>query len=383
MQISNGRKTPFHDEHVKAGGRLMSISGWVRPLHYGSPAMEISAIRNALGLFDLHPMSRHIIEGPDALAFMQLVVTSDVKRAISNSAAQYTCFCDERGGIIDDVLIFPRSADEFLITSSVAAAETLGGWMSRWVQESGLNVQLRDISAFETQFALQGPRSLELVRKEFGAKVAALKHMQFVETALNGIPVFLARTGYTGECGFEFLTDAHQAADLWQYLLESGAEFGIAPFGIMAAQTLRIEKGYVLNGVDMSSQNNPYEIGLDWTVCTDKEGFLGKDELLRAKAQGVKRRFRRFYIEGTDIVPSGTKIYAQESEVGRVTSCCNSPTLGRVIGMGLVDTSISGDCPYYVRRGNQRWQVSFIERAFYDPEGTRLKAILPEESLLG
>jgi len=360
----------------------MSISGWVRPLHYGSAATEISAIRNALGLFDLHPMSRHIIEGPDALEFMQLLVTSDVKRAISNSVAQYTCFCDEQGGIIDDVLIFPRSAKEFLITSSVAASETLGGWMRRWVQESGLNVQLRDVSAFETQFALQGPRSLELVRKELGAKAAALKHMQFVQTVLNGTPVFLARTGYTGECGFEFFTDTHQAPDLWQYLLESGAEFGIAPFGIMAAQTLRIEKGYVLNGVDMSRQNNPFEIGLGWTVCTDKESFLGKDELLRAKAHGVKRRFRRFYIEGTDIVPSGAEIYAQEREVGRVTSCCNSPTLGRVIGMGLVDTSISGGCPCYVQRGNQRWQVSFIEGAFYDPEGTRLKAMQPEVSLL-
>lgn len=382
MQISKERKTPFHDEHVKAKGRLMSISGWVRPLHYGSPATEIFAIRNALGLFDLHPMSRHIIEGPDALAFLQLLVTSDVKRAISNSAAQYTCFCDEQGGIIDDVLIFPRSAKEFLITSSVAAAEILEGWMRRWVEESGLNVQLRNVSAFETQFALQGPLSLKLVLKEFGAKVAALKHMQFAQTALNGTPVFLARTGYTGECGFEFFTDAHQAANLWQYLLQSGAEFGIVPFGIMAAQTLRIEKGYVLNGVDMSSHNNPYEIGLDWTVCTDKESFLGRDELLRAKAKGVKRRFRRFYIEGTDIVPSGTEIYAQEREVGRVTSCCNSPTLGRVIGMGWVDTSINGDCPCYVRRGNQRWQISFVERAFYDPEGIRIKMKQSKESLL-
>lgn len=361
----------------------MSISGWVRPLHYGTVATEICAVRNALGLFDLHPMSRHILEGPDALAFMQLLVTGDVKRALSNSVAQYTCFCDERGGIIDDVLIFPRSAKEFLITSSVAAAETLGGWMKRWVQESGLDVRLRDVSAFETQFALQGPRSLELVRKEFGLKVGSLKHMQFVHTAFNGTPVFVARTGYTGECGFEFFTNADRAPALWKYLLESGAEFGIAPFGIMAAQTLRIEKGYVMNGVDMSSQNNPYEIDLGWTVCTDKESFLGKDELVRAKAKGVGKRFRRFFIEGADVVPSGTVIYVQEREVGRVTSCCNSPTLGRVIGMGIVDTSISGDCASYVRRGDQRWQVSFVERAFYDPEGSRLKATQPEESLLG
>ncbi|MDO8990085.1 MAG: aminomethyltransferase family protein [Sideroxyarcus sp.] len=379
MPIANGVRTPFHDEHVKAGGRLMPISGWVRPLHYGSPDTEVRAIRTALGLFDLHPMSRHIITGPEALAFMQLLVTSDVQLAVGKSVAQYTCFCDEQGGIIDDVLIFPRTAEEFLVTSSVATAEILGAWISRWVQESGLEVQMRDVSTLETQFALQGPRSLELVRKEMGAKEAGLKHMHFTQTSLLGVPVFLTRTGYTGEGGFELFTDARHAAHLWRHLLKSGEEFGIVPFGIMAAQFLRIEKGYALHGVDMSSQNNPYEMGLGWTVCTDKEKFLGKIELSRVKTKGVERRFRRFYVEGAEAVPSGTEIYAQERAVGRVTSCCNSPTLSRVIGMGLIDASISEDCPCYVRRGNRQWLVSFVERTFYDPEGSRLRAMLPEE----
>lgn len=378
MPIYNGRRTPFHDEHVKTGGRLIPISGWVRPLHYGSPDTEVLAIRTALGLFDLHPMSRHIIEGPDALAFMQLLVTSDVQMAVCKSLVQYTCFCDEQGGIIDDVLIFPRSAEEFLITSGVATAEILGVWIRRWIKESGLDVQLRDVSTLETQFALQGPRSLELVRKEMGTREADLKHMHFTQTSLLGTPVFLTRTGYTGESGFELFTNADHGAHLWRHLLESGVEFGIIPFGIMAAQILRIEKGYALHGVDMSSQNNLYEMGLGWMVCTDKEKFLGKNELSRVKTKGVERHFRRFYVEGEKTVPSGTKIYAQEREVGRVTSCCNSPTLSRVIAMGLIDASISEDFPCYVHRGNRKWLVSFVEGSFYDPSGSRLRAMPPE-----
>ncbi|WP_379945133.1 aminomethyltransferase family protein [Marinobacter sp. LM1] len=357
----------------------MPISGWARPLHYGSPDSEVLTVRNAVGLFDLHPMSRQVIEGADALAFMQLLVTSDVHRSLSNYVAQYTCFCDEQGGIIDDVLIFPKSAEEFLITSSVAAAETLSTWLKRWVQDEGLNVQLRDVSASETQFALQGPRSLELIRKEMGLDEAGLKHMHFMETSLLGVPVFLARTGYTGEVGFEIFTNAQHGVDLWRHLTESGAEFGIQPFGIMAAQTLRLEKGYVMHGLDMSSQNNPYEIGLGWTVCTGKGKFLGRSALSRVKTKGVERRLCRYYLEGPETMPSGTKIYVHDREVGRVTSCCKSPTLGRVIGMGMIDASVNDDCSCFVRRGDLQWPLSFVERAFYDPEGSRLRMRLAED----
>ena len=379
MLLSNAKKTPFHDEHVKSGGRLMPISGWVRPLHYGSPDTEVHAVRTTLGLFDLHPMSRHIITGPDALVLMQLLVTSDVQQAVCNSVAQYTCFCDEQGGIIDDVLIFPRSAEEFLITSNVATAEILSAWISRWVRESGLVVQLHNVNTQETQFALQGPRCLELVRKEMGSRDSDLKYMHFTQTSLLGVPVFLTRTGYTGEVGFELFTNVYHAAHLWRHLLEAGADFGIVPFGIMAAQILRIEKGYVLHGVDMSSESNPYEMGIGWTVCTDKENFLGKKELSRVKTEGVERLFRRFYVEGPETVPSGAEIYSQERAVGRVTSCCNSPTLGRVIGMGLIDASVAEDCMCYVRRGTQEWPVSFIKGSFYDPKGSRLRTMLAEE----
>lgn len=375
MSIFHGRKTPFHDEHVKAGARLMPISGWVRPLHYGSPESEVRAIRSSLGLFDLHPMSRHIVEGPDAFALMQLLVTSDVQLAVRRSVAQYTCLCDEQGGLIDDVLIFPTSANKFLITSGVTTAEFLGAWIERWIEESGLDVKLHNISISETQFALQGPRSLELVREVLGEREARLKHMHFTQTSFRGIPVFLSRTGYTGEVGFEVFTEAQHAVDLWRHLLEVGAELGIVPFGIMAAQILRLEKGYLLHGVDMNNQNNPYEMGLGWTVSADKDKFLGRDALLRLKADGAPRRLRRFYVEGTQTVPSGIEIYSQGRPVGKVTSCSTSPTLNRVIGMGLVDASISDDCFCYIRKGDLKRKMSFVEKTFYDPDGGRLRSM--------
>lgn len=375
----NGIKTPFHEEHVKAGGRLMSISEWIRPLHYGSPDIEVRSVRTTLGIFDLHPMSRHIVKGPDALEFMQFLVTSDVQLGIRNSVAQYTCFCDEQGGIIDDVLIFPRSVEEFLITSSVGAAKVLNAWIKRWVEESGLQVQLHDVTEVETQFALQGPLSLELIRKIMGGSEVNLQYMQFTRISVLGMPVFLSRTGYTGEIGFEFIVDIQNAVTLWRYILESGKEFGIEPFGIIAAQMLRLEKGYLLNGIDMNSQNNPYEVDLGWTVSIGKENFLGKEALLRLKTQGVCSRLRKFYIEGTQTIPSDTEIYSQGRIIGRVTSCSNSITLGRVIGMGLVNTSISDDCLCYVRRGDLHRKISFVEKAFYDPEGSRLRLMLPKD----
>lgn len=352
----------------------MPISGWVRPLHFGSPEKEVHAVRSALGLFDLHPMTRQVIEGPDALAFTQFLVTSDMQSALNRSVAQYTCFCDESGGVIDDVLIFPRSPQEFLITSSVATAESLAAWISRWIQETGLQVRLKNVSALESQFALQGPRSLELVRKEMGAIASNLNHMNFVHTLLLDVPVFLTRTGYTGETGFEIFADASHALRLWKHLLESGTEFGLVPYGIMAAQILRQEKGYLLHGADVTRQNNPYEVGLGWTVGLAKDNFLGKTELSRFKSKGVEKRLRHFYVEGQETVPSGTAIYAKEKHVGQVTSCCRSPTLDRIIGMGFIDAAIveEGDC--HVLRGDHQWGLTFIKNAFYDPQGSKLKA---------
>lgn len=370
--------SPLHEEHVQAGARLMPLSGWVRPLHYGSADAETLAVRTAIGIFDLHPMSRHKIEGPDAFAFMQYLVTSDVSLSLRNSIAQYTCFCDEQGGIIDDVLIFAKSKVEFLVTSSVVASKTLSAWLLRWVEICDLNVQVRDVSKVETQFALQGPRSLELIEKVLGAEVAGLKHMQFTETSLLDVPAFVARIGYTGEPGYEIFTDVDRAPQLWRNFIALGADLGIAPFGVMAAQVLRLEKGYVMYGVDINVESSPYEAGLGWTVCLNKNNFIGKASLSSIKAAGVKRKLCRYYVEGVETMPKGTKIYSNQRVVGEVTSCCYSSTLHRVIGMGWVDVSVTNETECHVRRGDSQWLLSFVDKPFYDPEGARLRLMLSE-----
>jgi aminomethyltransferase len=200
--------------------------------------------------------------------------------------------------------------------------------------------------------------------------------MRFVQASILDVPVFLARTGYTGETGFELFFEPCHATRLWCRLLDEGAELGITPFGVLAAQVLRTEKGFALHGTDMSRDNNPYEMGLGWTVCLEKKEFLGKDALARIRAVGPTQRFRRFYIEGGRTVPRGTAVLSSDRRIGTVSSCCRSPTLARTVGMGLLDSSISSASECFVEGGGGRSALTFTDESFYDPEGLRVRARL-------
>ena len=368
-------KTPFYNCHKQSHAIMLPIDGWMRAIYYSSIENEVYRVRNCVGIYDLHPISRKIVSGTDALKFMQLLVTSDIEKSLINSNVHYTCICNHEGEIIDDVLVFPINQYEFLITSGASTSKELVQWIEKCIIDTRLNVYIAELNTITSQFSLQGPKSLNIVEKIFGIDEAKLKYMQFSNIVYENQKLLIARVGYTGEAGFEIITNPSLAVELWNSLLNFKGNLEVTPFGIHAAQILRQEKGYLLNGFDITKHNNPFEVGLGWTVSLNKEHFFGKEKLICLKNKGILKKNKKFYIDSNNALPTGTSIYSGKKCIGIITSCCYSSTLNRVIGQGLIDSEIDLNSHCFVESRNIQYTIHFVEKPFYDPKGTRLRTI--------
>ena len=323
-------RTPLHDVHVAAGGKMVPFAGYEMPVQYAGLRAEHAAVREAVGLFDVSHMGELWFTGSDAAAFLQSQLAGDIGKAAPGRAL-YTCLLNEAGGIIEDLLVYGFADRYLLVVNAANRAKVVD------LLESELkgDVHMEDASERTALLALQGPKSDEVMRA-VGVDLQDLAYYCHQNATLCGVPVLIGATGYTGERGFELYVPADQASLIWSTLMEAGEASGLQPCGLGARDTLRLEKGYCLHGNDIDAEHTPVEAGLNWTVGW-KTDFRGKAALVQQKGQGPSRKLVGFKLTERGIPRQGYALLSAEGEaIGEVTSGTQSPTLGEAIGMGYV-----------------------------------------------
>jgi len=325
------KKTALYDVHVRLGAKMVEFAGFLMPIQYTSILEEHKRVRTTVGVFDVSHMGEIEIKGPRALEFVNYLTTNDVNR-LSPFQAQYTAMCYDHGGIVDDLICY-RYPDRFLLV--VNAANTEKDY--RWILEHRIEgVEIENISDRITQLAVQGKQAEPTLQKLTSLDLSQIKFYWFAEGELAGVPVMISRTGYTGEPGFELYFDREYSEKVWQAIFDAGEEFDIAPIGLGARDSLRLEKKYCLYGNDIDETTNPFEAGLGWITKLEKGDFIGRDALLRIKEQGIQRKLMGFVVEGRMIPRHGYPIFVGDQKVGHVTSGAFSPILEKNIGLGYI-----------------------------------------------
>jgi glycine cleavage system T protein (aminomethyltransferase) len=325
------RQTPLEEEHRALEARLGPFAGWLMPIEYEGTLAEHRAVREAIGLFDLSHLGKVVVEGPGALDVLQRSLTNDVSK-VDVGGAQYNMVLNDRGGIVDDLIVYRIGDVRYLVVPNAANTAKVHAVLLEHAGDRPVDVVLRDDLAL---IAPQGPRSFDLVGQVFPAALS-LGYMQGAEDSYQGRPVVVSRSGYTGERGFELFVSEDLAAALWRELLRLGERLGVKPCGLGARDTLRLEMGYPLHGNDISEERTPLEAGLSWAVSMGKGEFGGREALMRQKAQGVPSRLWGLRMMNRLIPRPHYPVLAPEEHVGETTSGTFSPTLKVGIAMGYL-----------------------------------------------
>jgi aminomethyltransferase len=341
MSPSDLKRTPLHAEHVAAGARLVPFAGWEMPVHYPSGiTAEHHAVRNAAGLFDVSHMGELEIHGERALDFVQYVTSNDAAK-LAVGQAQYSTLLKDDGTLLDDLLVY-RLDDRLMLVVNAANRERDLAWLRGFAGDFG--VEIRDRSEEIALLALQGPHAAKILRPLTHADLQGLRYYRFLKGDVAGAPAVISRTGYTGEDGFELYLDADVAVQVWRRLLEVGGGSGLLPAGLGARDSLRLEMGYALYGIDLDEWHTPLEAGLGWVVKLNKGEFVGRDALLAKQQQGVRQRLSGFRLRERGFPRPGYDLLVDDRAVGSVTSGVLSPSLGVGIGLGYLpaDQAVPG-----------------------------------------
>jgi aminomethyltransferase len=338
-QASGGvlKKTPLHALSKELGGRLVDFAGWEMPVQFSSVIVEHMAVRTAAGLFDVSHMGEIEVEGKDALAFVQRVTCNDASRLLTGQA-HYSALTTPEGTFVDDILVYRRGDDRFLLVVNAGNTDKDYDWVRRHVAGQ---VKVENASARWAQIAIQGPRAEEILKPLAAADLHGIAYYHFVETRVGGAPAILSRTGYTGDDGFEIYLAPAAAEGVARALLDGGRTKGLLPCGLGARDTLRLEAGMPLYGNDIDETTTVLEAGLGWICKTDKGEFIGRDALLRQKKAGPARRRVGFEMVDRGIARHGYPVRFEGREVGLVTSGTFGPYVKKNIGMAYVPSGLS------------------------------------------
>lgn len=339
------RKTALYDRHVAAGARMIPFAGWIMPVQYEGILAEHRAVRGAAGLFDLGHMGQVDVTGPDALARLQHATTNDASK-LEPGQAVYSLIPNETGGVIDDIIIYRRpDPDEgYMIVVNAANIARDVAWFQKVAQERpDLDVTIKDISPDLGMIAIQGPQAETIAQRLTDTDLSKIAYFSWKSGEVAGVPAMIARTGYTGEDGFEFYAANDRIGIVWDKLMESGAAEGIRPIGLGARDTLRLEARMPLYGNELADDISPYEAGLGWAVSLDKGDFVGRAPMAAVKEHGPDRRTVGFKLTERGGVPrSHYPVAIDGREVGTVTSGAFSPSLEENIGLALIDRREAG-----------------------------------------
>ncbi len=326
------RKTALHGVHREMGARMVGFAGWEMPIEYSGIVAEHMAARTRVGLFDVSHMGEIEVQGEGALPLLQKVTCNDVSRLQLNQA-QYSGLMNERGGMVDDLLIHKFSERHYFLCVNAGRRETDFDWICR---HNDTGAQVRHVSDAYTQLALQGPRSLAVLQPLTAVDLAGLQSYWFARGSVCGVECLVARTGYTGEDGFEVYLPAEESERMWRQFLVAGQNEGILPCGLGARNTLRLEAGMLLYGHDMNEDTTPLEANLR-TICKLEKGpFLGREILLRQRQEGPPRKLAGFEMRDRGIARDDAPVWVNNQKVGKVTSGSYTPFLKRSLGFALI-----------------------------------------------
>jgi aminomethyltransferase len=333
------KRTPLYDLHVRDGGRIVPFAGYEMPVQYKLGVVgEHQAVRTAVGLFDVSHMGEVELTGARALEAANRIITNDLTKA-ADGQALYTAMLKPDGGIVDDLVVYRFSPERIFICVNASNRAKDFAWIHR---ECSPLCTVVDRSDEFAQIAVQGPRGAELVQRLTSTPLAPVGTYRFTTGQVAGIDTIISRTGYTGEDGFELYVPAARGPELWQALMEKGADLGIKPAGLGARDSLRLEMKYALYGNDIDETTNPLEAGLGWIVKLDKADFIGKSALEAIKAKGLTRKLVGFEMVGRGVARHGYPLLDSSGAViGTCTSGSPGPTVGKNIGLGYVPSSLA------------------------------------------
>jgi aminomethyltransferase len=326
--------TPLLDRHEALGAKVVEFAGWLMPIQYAGILEEHRAVRSAAGLFDLSHMGELVVEGPEAGAALARALVTDPP-ALAVGRAHYSMICAPDGGILDDLIVYRLAEDRFMVVANASNARTVSDELVARIE--GFQAVLDDRSLATGLVAVQGPRSLDILGPLTDLDLGAIRYYGVAEGDVAGVHALVARTGYTGEDGFELFVDVTRAGETWDRVLEAGRPHGLVPVGLGARDTLRLEAGMPLYGNELDRGTTPYEAGLGRVVKLGKEGdFVGRAPLEKVARDGVTRRLVGLALRERGIARHGYPVLDDEGVTGVVTSGTMSPTLGQAIAMAYV-----------------------------------------------
>jgi aminomethyltransferase len=357
------RRTPLEPEHRELGAKIGMFAGWAMPIEYRGTLAEHEAVRERAGLFDLMHLGKVTIDGPEAFDVLQRTVTNDLGK-VAVGGAQYNNVLNERGGIVDDVIVYRLGEDRWYTVPNGANTHKIHRILLDRAAGSDAAIELHEDWCF---LAVQGPRSPEIVGSLF-PEAGDLGYMHVTEASFGGAPLILSRSGYTGEVGFELFPPESVIHDLWAALMAAGEPHGMEPIGLAARDTLRLEMGYPLHGQDISEERTPLEAGLSWAVALDKGEFPGRGALVRQKEEGIPARMWGLEMEGRLIPRPHYAVFDGADHVGEVTSGTFSPTLRKGIALAYL---------------SPRERFSAGDRVEVDVRGRRGEAVVTRPPFVG
>ena len=331
------QQTPLIAQHRAASAKLVDFAGWEMPIQYTGVVDEYHSVRKKAGLFDVSHMGRIFVGGTGAAEFLQRLTTNDVL-GLAIGQAHYSMVCNEQGGIKDDIFVYRTADTEFLLCVNASNRVKIFDWLNLHHRIAD-RCCIEDRSSILAQIAIQGPVSREILLELGGDQLGTLTLHRACESVLSGVTCFVARTGYTGELGYELNVRAEQAGQLWDRVMETGREKGLKPAGLGSRDLLRLEMGYLLYGNDIDEGTTPFEASVEWTVSLHKGEFVGSKALLAQKQEGIRRRFVGFELLDKAVPRHGCKVLSpHRQEIGQVTSGNLSPLLQKGIGLAYVPT---------------------------------------------
>nr|WP_321410048.1 glycine cleavage system aminomethyltransferase GcvT [uncultured Carboxylicivirga sp.] len=358
------KKTAFNEIHKKLGAKLVSFAGYEMPIEYSGINNEHMTVRNGVGVFDVSHMGEFWVKGPNAFELVQKVTSNDVS-ALRIGQAQYSCFPNGKGGIVDDLLVYRYDEEKYMLVVNASNIDKDWAWVN---EQNTMGAELENASDDISQLAIQGPKATEVLQKLTDVNLSEIDYYTFITGKIAGVDeVIISNTGYTGSGGFELYFYNNEAEKVWNAIFEAGAEEGILPIGLAARDTLRLEKGFCLYGNDIDDTTSPIEAGLGWiTKFNEKNDFIDRDYLLKQKEEGVSKRLRGFILEDRGIPRKDYEIVNEQDEViGKVTSGTMSPILQKGIGMGYLDKGYTKfETEIFIKVRNRKLKAKVVKIPF-------------------
>lgn len=358
-------KTRLYDRHVQLNARMVEFAGWELPVQYPTkPLLEHTTVREKAGLFDIDHMGQMVVTGPDALKYLQYVITYDISKMAMHEA-HYGLLCYADGGVVDDLFVY-RMPDRYFIAINASNNAKDTEWFL--AHKQGFDVNVVNVSEETYMLALQGPRAEAILQRVTDMKLSGMPFHTAQDGIIAGVPTLVARSGYTGEDGFELFFPADKATHVWDALMEAGKPDGLLPIGLAARDSLRFEPCMPLYGQEISADISPIEAGLGWAVSFDKGDFIGRDALLKEKLEGPIRRLVGFEMVERGVPRHECEVVSDGELIGEVTTGMFSPTAQKYVGLALIEAQFAKlGTEFDVLIHDQPRRAVIVKRPFYMP----------------